>query len=118
MAIDEQHVALPKLYGAPAYARPPRHAEEVDRPFDPDDLPIEVHQTDEERYLMNRTKCTELDMGCEFTLEIFFDKNDKRKKRPLRMHVKDPMRALLIQSHAHAKTNQTNFFGASLTCEH
>ena len=23
MAIDEQHVALPKLYGAPAYARPP-----------------------------------------------------------------------------------------------
>ena len=24
VAIDEQHVALPKLYGAPAYARPPR----------------------------------------------------------------------------------------------
>ena len=24
LAIDEQHVALPKLYGAPAYARPPR----------------------------------------------------------------------------------------------
>ena len=22
MAMDEQHVALPKLYGAPAYARP------------------------------------------------------------------------------------------------
>ncbi|HEX5013104.1 MAG TPA: hypothetical protein VFV72_03010 [Candidatus Limnocylindrales bacterium] len=53
MAIDEQHVALPKLYGAPAYARPPRHVlEEADRPFDPDDLPIEVHQTEEERYLM------------------------------------------------------------------
>ena len=52
LAIDEQHVALPKLYGAPAYARPPRHAAEVDRPFDPDDLPIEVLQTEEERYLM------------------------------------------------------------------
>ena len=23
VSIDEQHVALPKLYGAPAYARPP-----------------------------------------------------------------------------------------------
>ena len=43
MAIDEQHVALPKLYGAPAYARPAAVAAEVEpRPFDPDDLPIEV----------------------------------------------------------------------------
>jgi hypothetical protein len=50
LAIDEQHVALPKLYGAPAYARPPRQVTaEVDRPFDPDDLPIEVLQTPEER---------------------------------------------------------------------
>ena len=40
VAIDEQHVALPKLYGAPAYARPPRPAAVADRPFDPDDLPI------------------------------------------------------------------------------
>ena len=52
MAIDEQHVALPKLYGAPAYARPPRHAEVIDRPFDPDDLPIEVEMTPEERDLL------------------------------------------------------------------
>ena len=50
MAIDEQHVALPKLYGAPAYARPPRLVPaEVEKPFDPDDLPIEVEQTPEER---------------------------------------------------------------------
>ena len=53
MAIDEQqHVALPKLYGQPAYARPPRHVLGADRPFDPDDLPIEVEQTPEERYLL------------------------------------------------------------------
>jgi hypothetical protein len=51
VAIDEQHVALPKLYGAPAYARPARPVLEADRPFDPDDLPIEVEQTPEERYL-------------------------------------------------------------------
>lgn len=49
MSIDEQHVALPKLYGAPAYARPPRVVEAVPRPFDPDDLPIEAFQSDEDR---------------------------------------------------------------------
>lgn len=48
MSIDEQHIALPKLYGAPAYARPPRHVAPDDRPFDPDELPIEAHRTDEE----------------------------------------------------------------------
>ncbi|HEY7131092.1 MAG TPA: hypothetical protein VH440_02520 [Candidatus Limnocylindrales bacterium] len=48
MAIDEQHVALPKLYGAPAYARPPRPAAVTERPFDPDDLPIEAVRTDED----------------------------------------------------------------------
>ena len=49
MSIDEQHVALPKLYGAPAYARPPSIAATADRPFDPDDLPIEAFQTEEDR---------------------------------------------------------------------
>jgi hypothetical protein len=49
MALDEQHVALPKLYGAPAYARPVILVEEAPRPFDPDDLPIEAIQTPEER---------------------------------------------------------------------
>lgn len=49
MSIDEQHVALPKLYGAPAYARPPTMAATVERPFDPDDLPIEAFQTEEDR---------------------------------------------------------------------
>lgn len=51
MSIDEQHVALPKLYGAPAYARPAPVVEETPRPFDPDDLPIEAYQTEEEREL-------------------------------------------------------------------
>ena len=48
MSIEEQHVALPKLYGAPAYARPPRFADDLDRPFDPDELPIEAARTEEE----------------------------------------------------------------------
>jgi hypothetical protein len=49
VAIDEQHIALPKLFGAPAYARPAPIVEEAPRPFDPDDLPIEAVMTDEER---------------------------------------------------------------------
>jgi hypothetical protein len=49
VSIEEQHVALPKLYGAPAYARPPRTATVADRPFDPDDLPIEAFQNEEDR---------------------------------------------------------------------
>jgi hypothetical protein len=49
VSIDQQHVALPRLYGAPAYARPPRVAATPDRPFDPDDLPIEAFQSEEDR---------------------------------------------------------------------
>lgn len=49
MSIDEQHVALPKLYGAPAYARPPAVVDSAERPFDPDDLPIEALQNEEDR---------------------------------------------------------------------
>ena len=49
MATDEQHIALPKLYGAPAYARPPSVPTGAIRPFDPDELPLEALQTDEDR---------------------------------------------------------------------
>jgi len=50
VAMEEQpHVALPKLYGAPAYARPPTVADNTPRPLDPDDLPIAALQTEEER---------------------------------------------------------------------
>jgi hypothetical protein len=47
---EQHHVALPKLYGAPAYARPPRPVvSQTPRPFDPDDLPLEAFMTPEER---------------------------------------------------------------------
>jgi hypothetical protein len=54
LSIDEQHVALPKLYGAPAYGRPRRAVDVTPRPLDPDDLPIAAYQTDEERELAER----------------------------------------------------------------
>ncbi len=38
---DRGHVALPKLYGAPAYSRPRVvPVQPVERPFDPDELPL------------------------------------------------------------------------------
>ena len=49
MSIDELHVALPKLYGAPAYARPNAPVATAPRPFDPDDLPIAALMTEDER---------------------------------------------------------------------
>jgi hypothetical protein len=49
MSIEEEHIAMPRLYGAPAYGRPPVPIEGTDRPFDPDELPIEADQTPEER---------------------------------------------------------------------
>jgi hypothetical protein len=51
VALDEQHIALPQLYGAPAYARPAPVAPPAQRPFDPDDLPIEAIMTPAERDL-------------------------------------------------------------------
>lgn len=49
MSLDEQHVALPKLYGAPAYARPQRQVADTPRPLDPDELPIAAARTPEEQ---------------------------------------------------------------------
>jgi len=49
VSIDEHHVALPKLYGAPAYARPNAPVATAPRPFDPDDLPIDALMTEDER---------------------------------------------------------------------
>ena len=51
MSIDEEHVAHPRLYGAPAYARPPSTVAPTPLPLDPDDLPIAAAQTPQEQRL-------------------------------------------------------------------
>ena len=53
--MDEQlqHIALPKLYGAPAYARPPVAVAHTPRPIDPDDLPIVAYMTEDEIELVS-----------------------------------------------------------------
>ena len=49
MPEEEEQVALPRLVGAPAYARPPQMITPMAMPLDPDDLPIAAEQTPEER---------------------------------------------------------------------
>jgi hypothetical protein len=49
--MEERDIALPKLYGAPAY-RPPRRVLESPRPFDPDDMPLTAQRTDDEHALI------------------------------------------------------------------
>jgi hypothetical protein len=68
---------------------------------------------DEEQYIMHKTQCTEIDMGCQFSLIIFFDKG---KPRRLMLQEHDPLNALAAESHKPA--GQTNFFGTGLTCAH
>lgn len=55
MAAEQlHHLALPMLYGAPAYARPTVTVAQVERPFDPDAFPLQAVLTDEERELLAR----------------------------------------------------------------
>jgi hypothetical protein len=50
---QERRIALPQLYGAPAYARPPVvPAAPAPRPVSPDDLPIAAEMTPEDLDLL------------------------------------------------------------------
>jgi hypothetical protein len=57
---EEQHVALPHLYGAPAYSRPPRPVETLTRPFDMDELPLEAERTEDDVVLLAEQMGTSL----------------------------------------------------------
>jgi hypothetical protein len=51
VSTEEQHVALPKLYGAPQYSRLRVPVRVQPRPFDPDEMPIDAFRTEDERDL-------------------------------------------------------------------
>jgi hypothetical protein len=58
--VNEEHLhsAMPKLFGAPAYARPKVEVAPVERPFDPDDLPLESARTNDEQELTQQLTAT------------------------------------------------------------
>jgi hypothetical protein len=51
---DQQHVALPRLYGASPTARPAPVAKEAPRPFNPDEMPVAAELTEDERDLIEK----------------------------------------------------------------
>ncbi len=67
---------------------------------------------DELEYVKNKTKCTEVDLGCRFTLKLFYTKG---KDRRLMFVPQDPIMAIVAESH---KGGSTKFFGMGMTCMH
>lgn len=72
--------------------------------------------TEEElKYVMDRTKCTEIDLGCRFSLLIFFEKG---KPRVLKFVSADPIMGLVAESHGGGGGGGSHLFGIGITCEH
>lgn len=76
-------------------------------------LGYEEVREDELEYVKNKTKCTEIDLGCRFSLHIFFKKG---KDRRMMFVPADPIMALIAESRG--KGGSTKFFGLGLTCMH
>ncbi len=74
---------------------------------------VEVTE-DELRYIQDKTKCTEIDLGCKFSLLIFFE---KKKDRILKFHPNDPNTALVAE-YRDKKGGNTHFFGMGYNCMH
>jgi hypothetical protein len=73
----------------------------------------EVVTDDELKCVMDQTKCTEIDLGCRFSMLIFYQ---KAKDRIVKFNANDPIMALVAGCRGKAGT--THFFGMSYTCMH
>jgi hypothetical protein len=74
---------------------------------------------DEERWLMDKTHCTERDLMCEFTLQVIAAKAAKRNQaqRFLLINSHDPIFAMIAQYRGQGHYRQTAFFGVGTpTC--
>jgi hypothetical protein len=69
---------------------------------------------DELKYVQDRTKCTEIDLGCRFSMLIFFE---KKKDRIVKFNPNDPIMAIVAESRGKGGGN-THFFGMTITCMH
>lgn len=76
-------------------------------------LGYEEVNEDELEYVKNKTKCTEVDLGCRFTMKLFFTKS---KPRRMMFIPEDPIMAIVAESRG--KGGSTKFFGLGLTCMH
>ena len=65
------------------------------------------------KYVSDKTKCTEEDLGCRFSLLIFYE---KKKDRILKFNPNDPIMAIVAE--VRNKGGSTNFFGSGFSCMH
>lgn len=68
---------------------------------------------DELKYVMDQTKCTEDDLGCRFSMLIFFEKG---KDRVIKFNPVDPIMAKVAEYRG--KGGNSHFFGMGYSCLH
>jgi hypothetical protein len=68
---------------------------------------------DELKYVMDQTKCTEIDLGCRFSMLIFFEKG---KDRIVKFNAVDPIMAKVAEYRG--KGGSSHFFGMGYSCLH
>jgi hypothetical protein len=68
---------------------------------------------DELKYVMDQTKCTEEDLGCRFSMLIFFEKG---KDRIVKFNAVDPIMAKVAEYRG--KGGSSHFFGMGYSCLH
>lgn len=75
---------------------------------------------EEEAYIMKRTECTELDLMCEFSLQIGLEKLKNGKiRRRLFLHERDPLHIIIDEYRSGRGARQTKFFGSGVAkCKH
>ncbi len=68
---------------------------------------------EEEDYLMKKTRCTELELMCEFSLQVVAvsDPRTRKPRRYLFLHPNDPLMALVAEYRTGARGGNTPFFG-------
>jgi hypothetical protein len=68
---------------------------------------------DELKYVIEQTKCTEIDLGCRFSMLIFFE---KKKDRIVKFNAIDPIMAKVAEFRGHGGTS--HLFGMGYSCMH
>jgi hypothetical protein len=81
--------AMPKLYGAPAYARPPVvPVAPVERPFDPDDLPLESERAPDDQGVVDQLPAHEYEtVATAEPLPAGHDASGRLHGRPFRLRL-------------------------------
>ena len=78
-------------------------------------LGFEEIDEDELKYVTDRTKCDEVDLGCRFSLKIFFQ---KKKDRRLMFNASDPIMAIVAEARSKGGSGSHLFGGGAIGCMH